>query len=61
SEDGSRVLMYEICRYGRSADSWKWTYHVGQDKRDIGLEEDADAFAAFDLCLKGLSDRSRMS
>jgi hypothetical protein len=53
--------MYEICRYGRSADSWKWTYHVGQDKRDIGLEEDADAFAAFDLCLKGLSDRSRMS
>jgi hypothetical protein len=61
SEDGERVLMHEICRYGRASDSWKWTYHIGRDKRDIGLEEDADAFAAFDLCLKGLNDRSRMS
>jgi pilus assembly protein CpaF len=61
SEDGSRVLMHEICRYGRASGAWKWTYHVGQDKRDIGLEEDADAFAAFDVCLKGLNDRSRMS
>jgi pilus assembly protein CpaF len=61
SEDGGNVLMHEICRYGRSSDSWKWTHHIGRDKRDIGLEEDADAFAAFDICLKGLHERSRLS
>jgi pilus assembly protein CpaF len=61
SEDGERVLMHEICRYSRVSDSWKWTYHIGRDKREIGLEEDADAFAAFDVCLKSLNDRSRLS
>jgi pilus assembly protein CpaF len=61
SEDGQRAVMHEICRYSRTADAWKWTYHIGQDKRDIGLEEDADAFAAFDVCLRSLNDRSRLS
>jgi pilus assembly protein CpaF len=61
SEDGERVLMHEICRYSGTSDSWKWTYHVGSDKRDIGMEEDADAFAAFDVYLRSLNDRSRLS
>ncbi|MDR2163674.1 MAG: CpaF/VirB11 family protein [Clostridiales Family XIII bacterium] len=61
SEDGEGVLMHEICRYNRMSDHWKWTYHIGKDKRDIGQEEDADAFAAFEICLKGLHDRSRLS
>jgi pilus assembly protein CpaF len=61
SEDGKRALMHEICRYDRLSDLWKWTYHIGPDKRDIGIEEDADAFAAFDFCLKGISDRSGVS
>jgi pilus assembly protein CpaF len=55
SEGGERVLMHRICGYDRHADSWTWTYFIGPDKRDIGMEEDADAFAAFDLHLKGLS------
>jgi pilus assembly protein CpaF len=61
SESGERVTMREICGYSRTADSWKWTYHIGSDKRDIGLEEDADAFSGFDRCLKSLHDRSRAS
>jgi pilus assembly protein CpaF len=58
SENGGSCLMHEICRYDRQADSWRWTYHIGKEKRDIGMEEDADSFAAFDFCLKGISDRS---
>ncbi|MDR1292135.1 MAG: ATPase [Clostridiales Family XIII bacterium] len=61
SEDGERALMHEICRYDRQSDSWEWTYHIGRDKRDIGMEEDADAFAAFDFCLKSMCDRSPAS
>jgi pilus assembly protein CpaF len=61
SESGERYNMHEICRYDRPSDSWKWSYHIGRDKRDIGMEEDADAFAAFDFCLKGISDRGFVS
>lgn len=60
SESGG-VCMHEICRYNRRADAWKWTYHIGQDKRDIGMEEDADAFTAFELSLKSLHNRARLS
>jgi hypothetical protein len=57
SDDGERAVMNEICLYDRLSDSWRWTYHIGRDKRDIGIEEDADAFAAFEVCLKGISGR----
>jgi pilus assembly protein CpaF len=56
SDDGERALMHEICKYDRTSDSWRWTYHIGSDKRRIGAEEDADAFAAFDVCLRGMCD-----
>jgi pilus assembly protein CpaF len=61
SADGSRVEMHEICRYNRAADAWKWTYHIGRDKRDIGAEENAESFSSFDRGLKLLHDRGRMS
>jgi pilus assembly protein CpaF len=61
SEDGSAVVMHEICRYNRLADAWKWTYCISRDKKDTGLEEDADAFAAFDVCLKSLHEKGRLS
>ncbi|MDR3224671.1 MAG: CpaF/VirB11 family protein [Clostridiales Family XIII bacterium] len=61
SEDGRTVAMHEICRYSRLADAWKWTYCISPDKKDTGLEEDADAFAAFDVCLKSLYEKGRLS
>ncbi|MDR0519875.1 MAG: CpaF/VirB11 family protein [Clostridiales Family XIII bacterium] len=59
--DGGGVCMREICRYNMNADAWRWTHNIGQDKRDAGMEEDADAFTAFDLCLKSLHDKGRLS
>jgi pilus assembly protein CpaF len=59
--DGDRVRMNEICRYDRVSDSWSWSHHIGADKREIAIEEDGEAFAAFDICLKSLRGKSAAS
>ena len=54
-----RVYTREICRYDFSADTWRWTYRIGEDKRRYGEEEDREAFMAFESCLAGLSNGGR--
>jgi pilus assembly protein CpaF len=61
SDDGSRVVMSEICRHDPITDLWKWTYHIGEDKRAAGVREDASAFLDFDTRLRAMHDKGRLS
>jgi pilus assembly protein CpaF len=50
------VVMTEICGYIHAEDRWRWRYHIGEDKRVAGEEEDAAAFRDFDAALRGLAE-----
>jgi len=45
-----------ICKYDRKTDTWRWKYHIGDDKRLIGEEENPEAFDEFEHMLEKLSD-----
>jgi pilus assembly protein CpaF len=51
-----RVAMKEICAYIHDEDRWRWNYHISDDKRAAGEEEDAEAFGEFDAALRRLSE-----
>jgi pilus assembly protein CpaF len=53
--ESGRIVMREICVYRHETDDWRWVYHVGEDKRQMGKDEDAAAFADFDARLKELA------
>jgi pilus assembly protein CpaF len=52
------IRMREICRYLYDVDRWRWSYHISDDKRAAGEEEDAEAFRRFDAALKRLAEES---
>lgn len=51
------IQIKPICQYQYKEDTWKWHYHMGKDKWNIGIEEDADAWYEFDRCLQGLAEK----
>ncbi|MDR1571633.1 MAG: CpaF/VirB11 family protein [Clostridiales Family XIII bacterium] len=56
--ESRETRMVEICRYLFAEDRWAWTYHISEDKRLAGEEEDAEAFAEFDAALRRLAEDS---
>jgi pilus assembly protein CpaF len=49
------VRMSEICSYRYGEDGWAWRFHIGEDKRAAGMDEDAEAFEAFERSLRRLA------
>jgi len=50
------ISVIRICRYNYETDDWTFFYHMGEDKKVIGHEEDISAFNRFDALLKSLSE-----
>ncbi len=51
------ISMARICSYDLDSDTWRWHYHMGEDKRKMGEDEDQIAFKAFDKLLKDLDEQ----
>ncbi len=52
------ISMVRICSYDLDRDTWRWHYHMGEEKRRMGEDEDQTAFRTFDRLLKDLDERS---
>ncbi|NCB42275.1 MAG: ATPase [Clostridia bacterium] len=52
------ISMVRICSYDLDRDTWRWHYHMGEDKRKLGEDEDQAAYKAFDQLLKDLDEQS---
>ncbi|MFV0518360.1 MAG: hypothetical protein ACK5MV_13285 [Aminipila sp.] len=52
-----KITMHQICRYRIIEDDWVWSYDVGLDKEQIGIEEDHIALQKFKKELKILSEQ----
>jgi pilus assembly protein CpaF len=53
--ESGKISMREICGYRHDTDDWRWTYHIGEQKRQAGVDEDSMAFMAFDERLRELA------
>lgn len=54
------VSIHQIMRYHPESESWTYKYDIGVDKKEIGMEEDPEAFERFDQTLKELSEKYPM-
>jgi hypothetical protein len=45
----------EILSYDQEKDTWKWSYRISDEKRKAAMEEDTEAFAAFEKQLRHLA------
>ena len=52
------IKLKRICEYDFKSDSWSWNYHISEDKRTAGEEEDMDAFLSFESGLRRLAGES---
>lgn len=59
-EDKYEVSIHQICKYDQFKEDWSYKYDIGEDKRQIGYEEDIEAFKVFDKELKRLSELKPM-
>ncbi len=50
-----KIGFAKICEYDFANDSWKWFWHIGQDKRIAGMEESREVFSKFENSLKSLA------
>lgn len=57
NEETLEITMHQICKYDVLKDDWVWAYDIGGDKKELGAEENREAFQEFDKQLKYLSER----
>lgn len=55
-----QISMHQIMKYRFQTDDWTFQYDIGDDKREIGYEEDYDALQTFESTLKELSEKYPM-
>lgn len=53
--DERKISMHLICKYNIEKNCWAWVYDIGEDKRELGIEEHKNAFAEFEKELKALA------
>ncbi len=51
-----KITMHQICRYRVLTDDWVWSYDIGEDKKEIGIEENYEAYKNFESELKKMSE-----
>lgn len=56
-KETDEIKVVPICEYDILTDKWYWTYHISNDKRLTGREEDHEAFERFETLLKELADK----
>ena len=57
NEETLEITMHQICKYRVLEDDWVWTYDIGEDKKEIGMEENWKAFQDFDRQLQFLAEK----
>ncbi len=55
-DEKGEIAYYKICEYNFDRDDWSFYYHIGEDKRIIGYEEDEASFRSFESVLQSLSE-----
>lgn len=50
-----QITMHQICKYDYENDDWTWAFDLGEDKRDIGHEENPEALKDFERELRALA------
>lgn len=55
-----QITMHRICKYDFQKDDWTWANTIGEDKKEIGMEENKDALRAFENTLKQLAQSQPM-
>ena len=51
-----KPAMKPVCLYDMARSSWEWFFDISDEKREMGLEEDAEVFARFEEKLRALAD-----
>lgn len=51
------ISMHPICKYIYHEDTWQFKYDIGEDKMEVGFEEDRTAFENFKRGLKALDKK----
>lgn len=52
------VHYHKLCSYETENDSWKWSYHISDDKRKAGEDEDMKVFGEFKSLLEEVGGES---
>jgi pilus assembly protein CpaF len=60
-EKTKKIVMREICRYRYERDDWVWNFHISEDKRRAGEEEDPEAYRRFETELRKLAGNALKS
>lgn len=58
-QDG-RIEFHQICKYNAKSDCWTFKYDIGNAVKELGQEENAEAFRVFQNELKILSEKFPM-
>jgi pilus assembly protein CpaF len=56
----TQISIHKICRYDFIKDDWTFKYDIGVDKKEIGYQEDYEAFKIFSNELKRLAELKPM-
>lgn len=55
------ISMWKICAYDTASGTWKWSFHVGEDKRELARTENYPDFLTFLDELKKMEGRSPLA
>lgn len=55
NEQRTEVYVTPICLYDYETDDWKWQFRLGEDKKQLGLEENRDRLADMERIMKQLA------
>lgn len=53
-----RAVMTPLCVYNAAAGDWTWHAQISDEKREMGMEEDAEVFLRFEKELTALAEKS---
>lgn len=55
------IIINQICKYNIRTSNWEWSYHFGEDKKDIGMLESIEGVDRLDHLLKKFADEYPLS
>lgn len=53
-----KAVMTPLCVYNAASGDWTWYAQISDEKREMGMEEDAEVFARFEKELTALAEKS---
>lgn len=55
------ISIHQICKYDFAQDDWTFAYDMGEDKEEIGIQEEDEAFRSYRYHLKQLAEKKPMN